>query len=90
MKTMKEFPADFRRARKRLHLSQQEAAERIRRSVRQVHNIELHGQIPGPDAYVLACQLIGVDPMYYLEMPTEEPDQKTCKGKKKNDLIPPR
>lgn len=73
MPTLKDFPAHFRKARKEKHMTQDEAADLIHRTKRQVQNIENRGQIPDADAFVLGCNLvIEVDPMDYTDTEEEE------------------
>lgn len=73
MPKLKDFSTDFRNAREKKHLTQQEAAIQIRRTRRQVQNIEKRGQIPGAEAFVLGCKrIIEVDPMDYMDSDDEE------------------
>jgi len=73
MSKLKDFPTDFRKAREKKRLTQDEAAVKIRRTKRQVQNIENHGQIPGAEAFVLGCnRIIGTDPMDYMDSDNDE------------------
>lgn len=73
MSKLNDFSKDFRKAREKKHLTQEKAAIQIRRTKRQVQNIENRGQIPGAEAFVLGCKrILEVDPMDYMDSDDEE------------------
>lgn len=72
-KEPKDFSADFRKARQKKQMTQDEAADLIHRTKRQVQNIENRGQIPDADAFILACtRILNADPMDYIDVDEEE------------------
>lgn len=66
MMNLEKYPQDFKNARSSFDLSQEDAAQKLDTSSRQIQYIEEDGRIPKTQLFLLSCKLLHLDPSTYM------------------------